>query len=182
MGALIQTKGTQRLIKQLNTAFSKANIDTTKAAIAKDATLAGLFSTPSGTAPIIQAICSNKTGAKLFLPPVDKTNHKNLLVRWDFYLGNELLNGNHELIRGFIWSVINGPNGLQGANATTAEGYTYTGIRFDCVEGTNQTVLQSDEYKLKGTTDVALSSATAYSKIVLVTAPTASLTPRDNQF
>jgi hypothetical protein len=182
MGALIQTKGTQRLIKQLNTAFSKGQMVTTKAAIANDAALSGLFSTPSGTAPIIQAICKNKTGAKLFLLPVDKTNHKNLLVRWDFYLGNELSNGNHELIRGFIWSVINGPNGLQGDNATNGDGFTYAAIRFDCVEGTNQTVLQSDEYKLKGTTDVALSSATAYSKIVLVTAPTTSPTPRDNQF
>jgi hypothetical protein len=180
MGALIQTKGTRRLINQLNTAFG-ANIAATKAAIAADANLNSLFTNPSGSAPIIQTICKNATGAQLFLPPADNVNHKNLLVRWDFYLGKELSNGNHELIRGFIWSVINGPNGLQGANANNSDGYPYSGIRFDCVEGNIQTVLQSDEYDLK-VGDTSLSSATAYSKIVLVTSPTISPTPRDNQF
>jgi hypothetical protein len=184
MGALIATKGTRRLIKQLNTAFGRAQMATTKATIAGDAALTSLFSTPSGNAPIIQSICNNTKGKKLFLPPNDPVNHKNLLKRWDYYLGNELTFANHELIRGFIWSVINGPSGLQGANAANPQGNTYTAIRFDCVEGPNQTVLQSDEYHLKNgdKDDTGLSAATAYSKIVLVTAPTAAPIPQDNQF
>ena len=123
-------------------------------------------------------------GKKLFLPPHDPTNHKNLLKRWDYYLGNELTFANHELIRGFIWSVVNGPSGLRGANAQNSQGDTYTVIRFDCVEGTNQTVLQSDEYHLKNgdTDDTGLSAVTAYSKIVLITAPTAAPIPLDPQF
>ena len=184
MGGLIATKGTRRLIKKLNTAFGRNQISDTKTTIAGDATLTGLFSTPSGNAPIIQLICNNIKGKKLFLPPHDATNHKNLLKRWDYYLGNELTFANHELIRGFIWSVINGPGGLLGANAQNSQGDTYTVIRFDCVEGLNQTVLQSDEYHLKNgdTDDTGLSAATAYSKIVLVTAPTAAPFPRDPQF
>jgi hypothetical protein len=184
MGGLIATKGTRRLIKKLNAAFGRNDISDTKKVIAGDATLTGLFSTPSGNAPVIQLICNNTKGKKLFLPPHDPTNHKNLLKRWDYYLGNELTFDNHELIRGFIWSVINGPNGLQGANAENSEGDTYTVIRFDCVEGKNQTVLQSDEYHLKNgdADDTGLSAATAYSKIVLITAPTAAPFARDPQF
>ena len=184
MGALIATKGTRRLINQLNTAFSRAQMSTTKATIDGAPTLRALFSTPSGNAPVIQSICNHSKGKPLFLPPHDKTNHKNLLKRWDWYLANELQHGNHELIRGFIWNVINGPNGLQGANSSTPEGDVYTAIRFDCIEGPNQTVLASDEYRLKNSDkdDTGLSRVTAYLKIILITAPTAAPDPRDGQF
>jgi hypothetical protein len=184
MGALIATKGTRRLINAFNSAFSRNQMRTTKDAINGDAQLKQLFSTPSGNAPVIQSICRNPTGKVLFLPPNDPVNHKNLLLRWDFYLGNELSNTNHELLRGFIWNVINGPTGLPGPNAPNAQGDVYAAIRFDCVEGPNQIVLQSDEYHLKNsdTDDTGLSQATAYSKIVLITAPTAANIPQDPQF
>ena len=80
--------------------------------------------------------------------------------------------------------MINGPNGLQGANSSTSEGDVYTAIRFDCVEGPNQTVLASDEYRLKNSDkdDTGLSRVTAYLKIILITAPTAAPDPRDGQF
>jgi hypothetical protein len=185
MGALIATKGTRRLVKALNAAFDKGSISATKAAIAGDTALAALFSTPSGTAPIIQAICNNTTGKGLFLPPHDATNHKNLLKRWNFYLGNELSFANHELIRKFIWQVINGPSGLAGPNAKNSNGDVYAAIKFDCVEGGNQTVLPSEEYRLKGNDDddTGLVKSTAFLKIVLITAPTSNTTdPLDPQF
>jgi hypothetical protein len=184
MGALIATKGTRRLINKLNQAFSKAQMKATKAKIDGDGTLRALFANPSGNAPIVQSICNHPKGKALFLPPHDATNHKNLLKRWDWYLANELQHANHELIRGFIWNVINGPNGLQGVNSSTPAGDVYTAIRFDCVEGANQTVLASDEYHLKNSDkdDTGLSKVTAYLKIVLVTAPTTAPHARDPQF
>jgi hypothetical protein len=185
MGALIATKGTRRLIKALNSAFDKGSISATKTSIAGDAALLQLFNTPSGTAPIIQSICNNATGKQLFLPPQDDNNHKNLLKRWKFFLGNELSNPNHELIRKFIWQVINGPSGLTGPNAKNSKGDVFAAIRFDCVEGNIQTVLASDEYRLKGNDDddTGLVKSTAFLKIVLITAPTANTTdPLDPQF
>ena len=184
MGALIATKGTRRLVKALNAAFDKGSIATTKTAIAGDNTLLQLFKTTNGSAPVIQSICNNTTGKGLFLPPQDNTNHKNLLKRWNFFLGNELSNPNHELIRKFIWQVINGPSGLSGPNAKNSNGDVYAAIKFDCVEGTNQTVLGSDEYRLKGNDDddTGLVRTTAFFKIVLITAPTAAPDPLDPQF
>jgi hypothetical protein len=79
---------------------------------------------------------------------------------------------------------VNQPNGKNEV------GVTYTAVRFECIEADPhanppqaQTVLQSDEYDLKNkdSDDSGLDKTTAYSKIVLVTGPTASPTPIDAQ-
>jgi hypothetical protein len=163
MGSLIQTKGTQRLMKWYNTkCFDKGSLPNTRNAIATDGTLLSLFATPAGQTPVIQQICNNPTGRSIFLPPYHPA-HKNLLTRWDYYLGYGLQFGNQELLRAYLWNAIN--NGLN------KNGDPYTAIVVDCVEGTTQAVLQSDEYELKPNDPdgKAMDPSKAYSHITLVT-------------
>jgi hypothetical protein len=163
MGSLIQTKGTQRLMKWYNTkCFDKGSLPKTRTAIAGDGALLSLFATPAGQTPVVQQICNNSTGRSIFLPPYNSA-HQNLLTRWDYYLGYVLQHGNHELLRVYLWNAIN--NGINGY------GDPYTAIVVDCVEGTTQTVLQSDEYVLKPNDPdgKAMDHSTAYSHITLVT-------------
>jgi hypothetical protein len=161
MGSLIQTKGTQRLMNWYNThCFDKNSLPNTRSAIAGDGALLSLFAVPAGQAPVIQQICNNATGKSIFLPPFDN-GHKNLLIRWDYYLGSVLQHGNHELLRAYLWNAIN--------NGINQNGDPYTAIVVDCVEGASQTVLQSDEYLLKTNDPKALDHSKAYSHITLVT-------------
>ena len=163
MGSLIQTKGTQRLMKWYNTkCFDKGSLPHTRSAIAGDGTLLSLFATPAGNTPVMQQICNNSTGRSIFLPPFHAA-HKNLLTRWDYYLGYGLQHGNHELLRAYLWNAIN--------NGVNQYGDPYTAIVVDCVEGTTQTVLQSDEYELKPNDPdgKAIDHSKAYSHITLVT-------------
>jgi hypothetical protein len=163
MGSLIQTKGTQRLMKWYNTkCFDKGSLPNTRSAIAGDGALLSLFATPAGQTPVIQQICNNPTGKSIFLPPYHSA-HKNLLTRWDYYLGYGLQHGNHELLRAYLWNAIN--------NGINRYGDPYTAIVVDCVEGTTQTVLQSDEYELKPNDPdgKAMDHSKAYSHITLVT-------------
>jgi hypothetical protein len=163
MGSLIQTKGTQRLMKWYNTkCFDKGSLPNTRSAIAGDGTLLILFATPAGQTPVIQQICNNPTGKSIFLPPYHPA-HKNLLTRWDYYLGHGLQYGNQDLLRAYLWNAIN--------NGINQYGDPYTAIVVDCVEGTTQTVLQSDEYELKPNDPdgKAMDPSKAYSHITLVT-------------
>ena len=163
MGSLIQTKGTQRLMKWYNTkCFDKNSLPGTRTAIAGNGALLSLFATPAGQTPVIQQICNNPTGKSILLPPYN-SGHQNLLTRWDYYLGYVLQHGNHELLRAFLWNAIN--------NGINQYGDPYTAIVVDCVEGTTQTVFQSDEYQLKPNDPdgKAMDHSTAYSHITLVT-------------
>lgn len=163
MGALIQTKGTQRLLQWFNAkCFDKNSLPHTQKAIAGDGALYSLFSTPAGNAPVIQQICNNATGKSVFLPPYHPA-HKNLLTRWDYFLGYVLQPTNHELLRTYLWNAIN--------NGVNRNGDPYIAIVVDSVEGTTQTILQSDEYLLKPSDpdNKALDRSTAFSHITLVT-------------
>jgi hypothetical protein len=144
-----------------------------------------LFTTPSGT-PIRDITKRNNH----FLP--SPVGHPNLLLRWDFYLLNELTQANHERLRALIAQALNLAN--PAANQLSQNGdnpsRTYKSIRFECIEADTkanppqtQNILQSDEYDLSNhdADDSGLDYNSAYSKIVLVTGPTASPTPRDPQ-
>ena len=188
MGGLIQTRGTRRLVTHYNHIFNSAQIGATRAMIIADNTAGGLyqlFTTPSATP--IRGITRRHNH---FLP--SGVGHPNLLARWDFYLQHELLQTNHDRLRVLIAQALNLAN--PGSNQLGQNGdnppRTYVAIRFDCIEADpnanppqTQTILQSDEYFLSNndTDDSALNFNSAYSKIVLVTAPTASPTPRDPQ-
>jgi hypothetical protein len=171
VGGLILTKGTRRLMDWYNNhCFNNASMSGTQNAILGDAGLYSLFSTPAGSTPVIQQICQNATGKSIFLPPYH-ASHPNLLIRWDYYLGYGLQHANHELLRAYLWSAIN--------NGVNASGYAYTAIVVDCVEDKIQTVLQSDEYLVKGNDpdDKALDTSTAYSHVTLVTQAMSTQTP-----
>jgi hypothetical protein len=173
MGALVNTRGTRHLVNHYNTIFGVAKFPTTRTTILNDRFLSNTFQRPTGTA--IRDIINHNAG--LFLP--SNTNHPNLLARWDFFLRNEFVGNNHILLAGFIWNALNNTNRFADP---------YTAIYFDCVEasaGQQQAVLQSDEYKLNNNDqdDKKMDKAAAYSKIVLVTAPTNNIvTPLDPQF
>ncbi len=188
MGGLIATRGTRRLVTHYNHIFNSAQIMATRAMIIADNVPGGLnqlFTTPSAT-PIRDITQRNNH----FLP--SPVGHPNLLQRWDYYLQRELSQTNHDRLRTFISQVLNLAN--PGANQLSQNGdnppRTYTAIRFECIEAdtsTNppqtQNVLKSDEYDLVNhdTDDSHLDYNSAYLKIVLVTGPTASPTPRDPQ-
>ena len=173
-------------MRHYNQIFSK-KLDQTRKAIIQDGVLSALFDTPTnGTTPIREITQHNKN---LFLPPDDQTNHKNLLKRWDFYLVNEFHPDNQELLRGFLSKALNLQSGANGPTGENQNHDRYVAIQFDCVQaaqGQGQTVLQSDEYKLKGNNnddDKRLLKNTAYSMIVLVTDPisNAAQDPLDDQ-
>ncbi len=169
MGALILTKGTRRLMHWYNNkCFDKNSLQGTRDAIAGDSTLLSLFSTPTGNTAVIQQILHNTTGASIFLPP-HHPSHPHLLQRWDYFLGSVLTYANHELLRNYLWNAIN--------NGITQAGDAYTAIVVDCVEGTSQTVLQSDAYLTDDPDDEALDPSTAYSQITLVTQAMSTQTP-----
>lgn len=171
MGGLVLTKGTRRLMDWYNNkCFDKNSLTGTRNAIAADGGLLSLFSTPAGATPVIQQICHNLTGASIFLPPYH-ASHPHLLIRWDYFLGYVLQPANHELLRSYLWNAIN--------NGISQYGDPYTAIVVDCVEDKNQTILQSDEYLVKGNDpdDKALDASTAYSHITLVTAAMSTQTP-----
>ncbi len=186
MGALIQTRGTRRLVKHYNDIFSSNKLNSTRTTILSDATLIALFDTPNASPTPIRDI--TQRNPRLFLPPDDRANHPNLLKRWDFFLQYEFHPTNHELLRGFLSKALNLRSGAGGPTGTNQNGDNYVAIQFDCVEAgplQTQTVLQSDEYKLIGSShndDKGLAQNTAYSLIVMVTAPISSnAPPRDNQ-
>jgi hypothetical protein len=186
MGALIQTRGTQRLVRHYNQLFNKGALDQTRKTIIADAVLVALFSTPTNASLPIRDITNHNSA--VFLPPIDNTNHPNLLARWDFFLHFEFAQANHELLRGFLANALNLQSGANGPTGVNQKGDNYTAIHFDCVQaaaGQPQTVLQSDEYKLKGNdedNDTGLVRAKAYSLIVLVTALISNnAPPPDNQ-
>jgi hypothetical protein len=188
MGSLIATRGTRRLVTHYNHIFNSLQIMATRAMIIADNAPGGLyalFATPSGT-PIRDITQRNNQ----FLP--SPVGHPNLLQRWDFYLRHELTQTNHDRLRALIAQALNLAN--PGANQLGQNGdnpsRTYTAIRFECIEADahanppqTQTILQSDEYDLLNhdADDSGLNFTSAYSKIVLVTSPTASPTPRDPQ-
>lgn len=186
MGGLIQTRGTRRLIKHYNQLFNRATLHATRTTIINDAVLSAIFTTPARMSRPIVDITNHNPG--VFLPPAHH-DHPNLLRRWDFYLRTELTPQNQELLRGYLAQALNLQSGVNGATGTNAKGDNYAAIHFDCIEAKppqTQIVLQSDEYKLKGANDdddTGLLRNTAYSMIVLVTAPisNAAPVPPDNQ-
>jgi len=174
MGALVNTKGTRRLIRHFNNIFDARpnGLAATKAHINGDPNLLFLFSTPGATAPTIR----NITNDAFFLPN-PHANHANLPKRWKFFLFHELTLPNHELIRSAIW---------RGLNGTNAVGDRYVAIRFDCIEGTRQDIFTSDEYLLNNNDDDTndnghLERTKPVLKIVLVTSPTKAPDPIDDQ-
>jgi hypothetical protein len=176
MGGLIATRGTRRLIKHYNDIFSGGanppNIDTTRRRIFANNQLMQCFTNP-GSKPIYDIIMLDP----FFLPGDDQVNHKNLLKRWKYYLNQELQSPNQKDMTKYIATVLNFATGVNGALAKNANGDRYKRIHFDCVQaapGQNQTVVQSDEYRLKGANDdddTGLLKNTAYSLIVLITDP-----------
>ena len=190
MGALIATRGTQRLATHYTHIFNSAQINGTRNTIINDATanvgLYDLFTTSSKTARMIRDI--TRRNEALFLP--SGAGHPHLLLRWDYYLENEFDQVNQERLRALLAHALNlADKRVDQPNGANEDGRVYAAIRFECIEADphanppqSQTVLQSDEYDLMpNNDDSALDVTTAYSKIVLVTEPTASPTSRDAQ-
>src|SRR5882757_5579863 len=152
MGALIATRGTQRLVRHYNQLFNKGTLPGTRKTIINDAVLLAIFTTPAATGALpILDITTHNPG--VFLPSHDNANHPNLLQRWDFYLRKEFSHDNQELLRRFLAAALNLQSGVNGPTGTNEKGDNYVAIHFDCVQAKppqTQTVLQSDEYKLKG--------------------------------
>jgi hypothetical protein len=163
----------------------------TRAVIIADNTpttgLYALFTTSSKAATMIRDITQRNNH---FLP--SPVGHPHLLQRWDYYLLNELTQPNHDRLRALIAQALNlaNPTVNQLGQNGDSPSRTYKAIRFDCIEADThanppqaQTILQSDEYHLKNNDkdDSGLDHNSAYSKIVLVTGPTASPTPIDPQ-
>ena len=190
MGALIQTRGTRRLVTHYNHIFNSAQILATRTTIINDTAAHGLYSlftTPSKTARMIRDI-TQRNG--LFLP--SGVGHPHLLQRWDYYLQNELDQLNQDRLRALIAQALNlaNPTSNQLGQNEDSPPRTYVAIRFECIEADphanppqDQTILQSDEYDLltDDTDDSGLDFNSGYSKIVLVTGLTASPTPIDAQ-
>jgi hypothetical protein len=190
MGALIATRGTRRLVTHYNHIFNSAQINTTRNTIINDAVpqigLYDLFTTPSKSARMIRDITRRNN---LFLPSF--ADHPNLQARWDYYLQYEFDQLNQERLRTLIAQALNlADRRVDRPNGKNQDGHHYAAIRFECIEADphanppqSQTVLQSDEYDLRArdTDDSGLDITSAHSKIVLVTAPTASPTPIDAQ-
>jgi hypothetical protein len=191
MGALIATRGTRRLVTHYTHIFNKAQINGTRNTIINDATpnvgLYDLFTTSSKSARMIWAITQRDPA--LFLP--SGAGHPHLLQRWDYYLQSEFDQVNQERLRALLAQALNlADKRVNRPNGKNEDGVTYTALRFECIEADPhanppqaQTVLQSDEYDLKNNDndDSGLDKTAAYSKIVLVTGPTASPTPIDAQ-
>ena len=173
MGALIATRGTRRLVRHYNGLFDKGSISNTRKAILNDAVLTAIFSTATTTSLPIFDITNHDPNKFL---PSPSNDHPNLLKRWNYYLHYEFQQPNQELLRRHISDVLNLQSGLNGPLGANTNNDAYVAIHFDCVQaapGQSQTVVQSDEYKLKNndSDDTALLKNTAYSLIVLVTDP-----------
>jgi hypothetical protein len=177
MGALIATKGTRRLVNHFNTIFRKGNIDVTRSIIHDDQALQDMFSNPCHNETRILSITDQNTR---FFPKDPNDKHPNLLRRWRFFLEYDLSTDspdNHELLRSALW---------QGLAGTNFNNDSYSAIQFDCVEGTSQTILVSDEFLLTkndnpNDNDAILDKANPVLRMVLVTGPTSAPGPRDDQ-
>jgi hypothetical protein len=179
MGALIASRGTQRLVKHYNKLFNFQKLKDTRKIIIQNQALKDLFTNPSaaGATPILDITEFKVNNKKIFLPD-DSNDHPHLLKRWRFFLGQpEFSHDNQEKLRGFLAHALNLQSGETGPTGTNERGDHYGAIHFDCVEAKSpqtQTVLQSDEYKLKGNSeddDTGMVKAKAFSMIVLVTEP-----------
>jgi len=97
-----------------------------------------LSSFGTSSLPIATAIANS---SNILLPQNDTSNHANLLKRWNFYLQNELTQANQEIMR----EAINEALTLKD----TSGNFVFKEIFFDCVEGAQQTVSVTNEYRLK---------------------------------
>src|SRR5712675_1972574 len=98
MGALIATRGTQRLVNHFNKLFGK-NFDNTRTTIIQETPLKNIFINPSasGALPILDITNYVINGKKIFLPDASN-DHPNLLKRWIYFLGNEFPHDNQEML------------------------------------------------------------------------------------
>jgi hypothetical protein len=185
MGGLIATRGTRRLVRHYNDIFDKQSIATTKTKIMDNPQVLQCFTNPAGL-PIFEI---THLDGNTFLP-ARSADHPNLLKRWDYYLHREMQSQNQIKLTQFIAAVLNFPSGRTGPLGDNQRGDRYKRIHFDCIQaapGQSQTVVQSDEYRLKGANDSddddrGLLKSAAYSLIVLITDPIQNAPdPLDNQ-
>jgi hypothetical protein len=151
MGALVLTKGTRLLIKQLNQEFGKHlhhyrndNNDGTATPIRQ--LFAGRNENLGTLTDKIKQPHSPR-GDRRSLLPDDPSGHTHIEARWKYFLAvdpkdpnnpNRLTQPNHDLIRTEISKVLGDPS--------------YDHIEFDSIEFTPQTVFVEDGWDDKGTT------------------------------
>jgi hypothetical protein len=167
MGALVLTKGTRKLIKQLNQEFNKFLTHYRNDNILGTTTpIAAAFANPNVdllwlTLNIKHA--HSPRNDKLCLLPDDATGHPHLEKRWIYFLSNHanvLTQNNHKAIRAAISNVLNDSS--------------YGGIQFDSIDYAPQTVFLSDEFD---TTGIAV---VKYLRLVLGTPPMTKATADPN--
>ena len=174
MGALIQSRGTRRLIRHLNREFNQ-NIAQYRdnMVVFQDTTVNGvksrnyLYYVCFGTSTNLGVPATN-AALPSTVPPAN-ANHQNLLKRWAFYLQTELTTQNHNRITSAIYSALSDKS--------------CTHIEFDCVEGDFQLALSAFELKTPAgdANDTSTDPNSKYMKIVLMTGPTQAPDPQDSQ-